>query len=222
MGKPQPWVSDLTFELKDDYEAPCRALDGKAVTIIGGGPSLSVDTVNMVEPFPHITTNNSYQLVKAPTLHVSLDRRYFDWHGQGLAQRGFTIVTALRENQHIKLHRNQYHRMKKDREANFPPDKWTLTGTNSGHAAIALAIVLGAKTIYLAGFDMGFPEGKTHWHDPHPVPPSESNYTTRFRPRLESLVNEAAQAGVEIAAITPTMADIRRASLEEALTRLSS
>jgi len=48
---------------------------------------------------------------------------------------------------------------------------------NTGASAVNLALILGAKTVYLLGFDMKLSkEGKSNWHDHLIAKPSESVY----------------------------------------------
>ena len=67
---------------------------------------------------------------------------------------------------------------------------------------------MGAKNIFTLGFDMGFTGGKTHWHTGHRVPPSEANYTTRFRPAFEKLASKLAKHEVNLYSVTPTHAKV--------------
>lgn len=216
--RPKGWLSELEFT-KDaaDYESVNAPLTNRSVLIVGGGPSLDPETVKPFTEYPAILTNNSYQIFSAPTILVALDKRYLDWHKQAILADKHIIVTSCRDRQYPNLHRETYHRFRKDREATYPPDPGTLTGTNSGHAACALACLLGATRIFVAGFDMGFRNGKTHWHGGHRVPSSEQNYVSRFRPRFEKLVKICESKGVEIKSITETYAKVPRISPEDAL-----
>lgn len=214
------WLSELTFKPDGHQSVPNQPLKNRAVTIIGGGPSLSRSVVNAVAPYPHIATNNAIYLLNAPTLLVAIDRRWYEWHGSAVMSMGHVPVTALRPGVNLP-YRGPYYSMEKDREAVWPPNDRTLAGKNSGHAAITLAILLGATRIYLAGFDMGFVDGQSHWHPEHNVPSSEANYSSRFRPDLEKVAVMGQQRGVVIAAITPSQADIPHVPLEEAVKDLA-
>lgn len=213
------WLRDLKFTDNGQHSIPNKPLKGRSVTIVGGGPSVTQDIVDAVHCGPIICANNSFMLVRKPVLVVALDRRWYLWHGQALQAAGHTAVTALRTGTNIQ-YRGAFYSMKKDREATYPTDSATLTGKNSGHAAIALAINLGARQIFLVGFDMGFIHGRTHYHEGHPVPSSEANYKTRFRPALEKLCVMSQAKGIHIASITPTLADIPVIELDNALKEL--
>ena len=46
-------------------------------------------------------------------------------------------------------------------------------GVSSGHAAVSLAIAMGAIEIGLYGFDGRIVEGRSHWHDDYKEPRRE-------------------------------------------------
>lgn len=219
---PKNWLSELAFTPDGHHSVPNQPLKNRAVTILGGGPSLSRSVVEAVAPYPHIATNNAIYLLKSPTLLVAIDRRWYEWHGAAVMEMGHTPVTALRGPSSGGLpYRGLYYSMQRDREACWPPNDRTLPGKNSGHSAIALAILLGATRVYLAGFDMGFVNGRAHWHQEHNVPSSEANYVSRFRPDLEKMAAMGQEKGIVIAAITPSQAQIPHVSLEDAVKDLA-
>ena len=211
-----PWLNELKFTSNGEHVIPNTPLKGRAAVVLGGGPSLRKSIVSALDPYPTFCANNAFYLRTEPSLVVALDRRWFEWHGAALQALGHPAVTALRPGTHVN-YRGTLYPMAKDREATFPETGREMVGTNSGHAAIGLAITMGATAVYLVGFDMGFPGGCTHWHEGHKVPPSEANYVSRFRPALEKLVTMAAQRGIHVASITETMAAIPTVSLQDAM-----
>jgi hypothetical protein len=219
MTRQKPWWSDsaFTYVLKEDRHAVAeRPLEDRSVVILGGGPRLTAETAHTLAQTRSIAVNNAYQFFDYPALVVALDRRWWGWHGNALKGAGHVGVTSLREKQPAPVGFSGL-RFQKERVAPFDTCRSTLAGINSGHAAICLAIHLGAARIYLAGFDMAFEGLKTHWHGGHNVPSSEANYTNRFRPALEALVGIADQLSVQVSAITPSAAAIPTTPLDVAL-----
>ena len=218
-----PWLSELTFTTSAHatntcirYQVSDRPLEGQAVAILGGGPAMSGQLAGRLAAHKAIAVNNSYQFFKRPCLLVALDRRWWTWHGNNVRSRGDLGIQALRPNQTAYPGFSGYV-FAKEREPVYSPDPGVLCGQNSGHAAIHLAMHLGASRIYLAGFDMGFKGSNTHWHGGHVVPASQANYERRFLPALEALVQEAKFLGVSISAVTRSYADIPFTHPDEAL-----
>lgn len=217
-----PWWGERTFtETKGDRHAvrhtvAYRPLEGSSVSIIGGGPGLCRAAASMLAMHRAIAVNNSFLFLPAPAMVVALDRRWWSWHGNDTKARQDTCITSLQKNQTNPAGFTGY-AFNKDRATIYDPDPGILCGQNSGHAAITLAMHLGAARIYLAGFDMGFKGERTHWHGGHNVPSSSANYQRRFRPALEALAKVAPDHGVSIMACTPTYADIPTCSLDQAL-----
>jgi len=216
------WTEQIGGTHDKRHRLVSRPLSGKSVSILGGGPGMTMAHAAKLMNFPTICVNNSYMLMDRPTVVVALDRRWWAWHGGSVYARGDTAVTSLRPNQ-VPPQGFSGASMSKERTGVYDTDPTVLCGQNSGHAAIHLAMHLGASTIYLVGFDMGFPDGKTHWHGGHQVPSSESNYVRRFRPALEKLCQHADEhKTASIEAITSTSADIKTTDFKVAIERLTA
>jgi len=205
------WQTDISWKATGPFVEPVnRPLQGRAVAIVGGGPGLTLEHATHLKHAERlILVNNSYLLFpETPHPLFARDRRWWQWHGGIVAQIGHLPITASRPGANgYPPGLNIYH-MQLLPEVALTQDRARITGKNSGHGAIQLAVHLGASRIYLAGFDMGFKGSRTHWHAGHAVPASQSNYEIRFRPALEAFVEEAATLGITIEAITPTQANI--------------
>lgn len=213
------WPSCVEFKPEGNFLTFAnKPLSGLPVAVIGGGPSLTPMWVRALGQFPCICVNNAFMLMDRPQMVVALDKRWWDWHGRQVEKCGHLPVGAiLGPGGYPHPNVRNLHR---DKVNEFDPEFRGLCGKNSGHAAIHAAWHLGASRIYLAGFDMGFRRGRSHWHEPHRVPASEANYELRFRPMLETLVSSMSKTGVIVRAITPSLADIPHMPLAEALTDL--
>lgn len=77
-----------------------------------------------------------------------------------------------------------------------------MTGQNSGHQAINLAVLLGARRILLLGFDMKSSGGKTHWFGEHPTRTDESIFSAMLN-NFPHMVRPLAALGVEVINCTP-------------------
>ena len=73
-----------------------------------------------------------------------------------------------------------------------------MTGQNSGHQAINLAVLLGARRILLLGFDMkAAPDGRLHWFGDHPVKTNPAVFSAMLR-NFDKTLKPLAAAGVEV------------------------
>jgi len=213
------WLKDLEWFERGPWDCPSAPLTGKAVCIWGGGPSFTRQVMDQLHGTPSIYVNNAFMVARDAGLVVALDRRWWGWHANNVAARGFVGVTASRPNGQMKQYACLKH-LEKKRESEYNEDTSVLCGNNSGHAAIHLAAHLGATTIYLAGFDLDFPNGKSHWHEGHNVPASIQNYQKRFKPALEKLVKHLELKDVSVSAITRTTAKIPTTPIEDAVKEL--
>lgn len=214
------WIDLIRWKKQGPWDSfENMPLMGQAITILGGGPGLTMGKVAYLSKYPTICVNNSFMLLDHRTCVVALDRRWWGWHGANVQARGDLGITTLRTPNSLppgfsgKV-------MEKVRTPAFVPERWKLAGISSGQAALHLAMHAGAQTIYLAGFDLTFRDGKTHWHEGHVVPSSESNYRQRFRPAMEEIVKEGWKRGHSIYAITPCEANIPMEDFGAALQRL--
>lgn len=71
------------------------------------------------------------------------------------------------------------------------------TGSNGGYQAINIAVLAGAKKILLLGYDMRFPDGKSHWHKGHPVKVPECRYL-QYAKRFKSMLPQLQKLGVSL------------------------
>lgn len=72
----------------------------------------------------------------------------------------------------------------------YDPNPECVMGNNSGANAINFVVNMNAKRIILLGFDMGFVNGRSHFHDDHTQPVSSLTYPELFIPSIKSLANE--------------------------------
>jgi hypothetical protein len=94
-----------------------------------------------------------------------------------------------------------------------------ITGRNSGFQALEVAILTGAKTVILLGFD-GRPttDGRTHWSGGHPIPTPSDAYM-HYRKSFSEAEVAIKAAGVSVVNASPDSAidSFPKMALEEAL-----
>jgi len=77
------------------------------------------------------------------------------------------------------------------------------TAGNSGHGAINLAYLFGARRILLLGFDMREVDGRKHWHPDHPAPLVQKQQFGEWIHKFKKTAEDAKRLGVEIINCTP-------------------
>lgn len=176
---------------------PDRSWGGTSCFIIGGGPSLKNFDWSRLNGRLSVGVNRVYETMN-PTILFSLDTRFLHWIELGLygedALRKFnrfsglkvwlcTYVVSLPEDIFIvKVYRNYKAGLS---SFTFSMRDGIGHGNNSGYAALNLAACLEANPIYLLGFDMKHDNGKSHWHEGHPMPQREERVET-FKARFDA------------------------------------
>lgn len=178
---------------------------GETAFIVGGGPSLKGMDLSGLKGRRTIAINNAYQIVPEPDILFFADARWWDWHRDRVPTdfAGQIITPSPTVDRRVR-------RLLRDMrfEAGGPvfsdiPDH--VSGHDSGYQALNLCVHLGVARIVLLGFDMGFlGAGRSHWHDGHPVPTKETNYTKAFGPLYPALCAAIQARGIEIVRATPS------------------
>jgi hypothetical protein len=177
------------------------------VVCMATGPSLTAADVDYVQhKAPVIAINDAHRLAPWADVLYSSDRTWWPHHKGVPAYAGpkfgvgsapgkanpFHIlpeITVLRNTGHLGLELDP---------------TGLRTGSNSGYAAINLAVHFGAARIVLMGYNLGYAAGKAHFFGDHPpnLTQRESLYVG-FRQSFEHLVAPLAALGVEVINCTP-------------------
>ena len=144
------------------------------VFIIGGGPSLRDFDWSSLENEWTVGCNSAFTLgEKVCKVCIFGDAKWFKIYKHDLSRYKGTLFTSSPQLLRTKI-----------------PWLWTMErvakglhhqalgwNKNTGASAINLALLLGAKTIYLLGYDMHLSEqGQPNWHDRLIHSPSAENY----------------------------------------------
>jgi hypothetical protein len=155
---------------------------GEEAFIIGGGPSLRGFDWSLLIDEHTVGCNNAFRLGPEVCKIVVFCDKKFILGEQGRPREGFYDMLSVFPNSVIT----------NDTQLRYRPEKWILWmqrrpvglhhdalgyNANTGAAAINVAILLGATTIYLLGFDMHLdPQRRPNWHDHQIDKPSEEVY----------------------------------------------
>jgi hypothetical protein len=216
---------------------------GRTVAILGGGPSLTMDQVetvrmaNVAGLLQCIAVNDAYLAAPWADLLYAADAKWHEWHTRGIpkpalglsaAQVALLFKSFAGQKCSIATQQNRItddatHVLKNkhgnDHGSGISLDpQYIVTGSHSGHQALNVAILAGAATVLLLGFDGKAVDGRTHWHGGHPVMTPTSDWEKRARAWTES--QHAIRAtGVRIVNCSPVSSinHFEKMTLEQAL-----
>lgn len=192
---------------------PADALrEAPRVFIVGGGPSLEGFDPEALRGEVVIGVNRAFERFPCGMV-VTMDSRFLRWVMNGeLGQDARTAwdqyrgikVFCRRPNEaaHFEgLYEVSCQDVKQDPAPAPQHASMEHLGvlTNSGYAALMLAISLGARDISLLGFDMGGRDGRqAWWHQPHPAVESDDIFL-RYIPQFEAAAALCRERGIKVA-----------------------
>jgi hypothetical protein len=132
--------------------------------VIAGGPSLRGFPFDALPEGRKIGANKSGWLAACDTL-VTVDRNFHRHFADQITAFCGEVYVALSGAQ-AALPRVNYWQHRRDE--GFSWVSGTLHGSNSGFAALNLAVLLGYTDIALLGFDFQWVDGQSHFHEGYP------------------------------------------------------
>ena len=185
-----------------EWKVP-RLWDGSDVFVIGGGPSVAGLDLTPIHDKRVIGVNNAFVLGHWVDICFFGDCRWWDNNIDRIRNHQCLKVTTCE-----RLAKNGNLHVLKRQPVGFSanPNRLAWNG-NSGFSAINLAFLLGAKRIFLIGFDMECVDGKHNWHKYHPNEARQDIYQTSFLPKFMRAKKETEQAladaGVQVFNLNP-------------------
>ncbi len=208
------------------YSIVEREWEGATVVLIGGGPSLTRLHVKHVEqahgPVKCIAVNDAYLWAPWADVLYAADASWWNSHIAGIEKFALKLsAEQVRQKmldfagqkcsiqcQEMNIKDDAIHILK---NKNFPihgnglslDPTMLVTGRNSGYQAANLAILAGAKTIILLGFDgQTSKDGKSHWHGGHKNPTPQEAYNA-YKQAWSAGEREIKAAGVRMINASP-------------------
>jgi hypothetical protein len=178
---------------------------GSTVAIIGGGPSVTQEQVDMLKGRAKvIAVNDAYLLAPWADVLYFCDDRWWAWHKDRPEYKAFAGIKVTLENPRVCQLEPSVKPVKNLGSDGLSPVRFAvMTGRNSGYQAINLAVHFGARRILLVGFDMRNIDGKSHWFGDHPRPTPKDAYANVMLPAFPTLVEPLATLGVTVINCTP-------------------
>jgi uncharacterized Rossmann fold enzyme len=149
------------------YKPIPKIWQDETVYIVAGGASLKGFDFSRLNGKKVIAINKAYQYVSNPDVLYWTDGRFYNWYKNEIDMLKclkFTVSTNNRSyTEDVTVVKNV-----NIESLDFNSSEGIFASNNSGFAAIVLAIKLGAKKIYLLGYDMNHTGGKSHFHGGYP------------------------------------------------------
>ena len=168
--------------------------DDEVVYLVGGGPSLENFDWNRLKGKKVIAINRAFQVLPFADVMYWTDARFYRWYASEITNfKGLKVTCRpVPENPSDVI-------FLKSNGANTIDTRpsYISHGNNSGYGAINLAVKLGAKRIYLLGYDMNADSNKTHWHNGYNISHNTSIYG-RMVAQFTPLVDILPRMGVEV------------------------
>jgi len=201
--------------LKDSL--PSGSWKGHKCFIIGGGPSLKGFNFLQLLGEKVIAVNKAFVNAPFAEIQFSIDRQFQDWL-TNLEKGGPTMKRAWEIWPEFQGHKvwlkvpGEIYQGNIEFVSSAGPEgisesleEGIFDGSNSGYAAINLAIALGANPIYLLGFDMKHDGGQSHYHEGYPKPQSEFQLSL-FVKKFNKLAKEVEKKEIKIINLNPNSA----------------
>lgn len=154
---------------------PTKEWEGQDAFLVGGGPSLRSFDFNLLKERNTIGCNDAFRLGK-DVIQICLfsDAPWFHSNKWELESFGGRVVSTSFKLKDLKIPWMQ----RMDRIGNGIAEGSTVSlNYSTGASAINLAVTLGAKRIYLLGYDLSRgADGKSHWHRHERKPTSDTAF----------------------------------------------
>ncbi len=191
--------------------------DDKTIYIIGGGPSLKNFDWELLVDKNVLSINRAFQKVPWAMATFWTDSRFYKWYAKEL-KRFKGVKIACRWSQ---LYTDDVIFARSTGGNGIDDYPYHIrAGNNSGYAALNVAFHLGAKKIYLLGYDMSSSDKQgTHWHSGYVTAHNHDIYE-RAMIKDFSRVNEAyRKKGINVynANLDSAMSFVEKCSIEDAV-----
>lgn len=190
---------------------------GATVAIIGGGPSVTRQHVEMVRGLRVIAVNAAYLWAPWADVLYAADSHFWAFHAAGVDMPVLELTAAdvrarfaAFEGERCTIQGSGNNVLDPAVHVLRRAERWGLSadpaviadGRNSGFHALNLAILAGATRVLLLGFDGAPVRGRTHWHGGHPRPTPAEAYPLYARAMSEA-ARDVRALGVEVINCSP-------------------
>lgn len=169
-------------------------VENNTVFIIGGGNSLRGFDFDRLRGKCVVALNSAYKFVGEDSVLYWMDQHWAKKQKDSLSKHPSTLRFT---SYHTQVDRGPYDSfpLRHTGDYGYDPDIGSVRGNNSGTQALNLVVNMNPKRVILLGYDMGYNDSKSHFHDLQP-PSQPDVYVKSFIPSLESLAKEISHVEV--------------------------
>lgn len=190
------------MKLRTEIQNFKNIIAGQNVFIIAGGPSLDNFDFSKLKGNICIALNSAYKNIEQYLSAIFwTDNDWASAHYDKLMNfKGYKFQSHSSGGQYIKLNVKGFadstvlHKIK---DFGFTTDVNCVCGNNSGAQILNFVANLKPHKIILLGYDMGFSNGKTHWHGGYIVSDA-SVYNNLFIPSINSMAPFIEKLGIDV------------------------
>lgn len=201
------------------YWIPEPIFARQRVFCLASGPSMSGEVAGAVKGHPAIVVNSTMHTAPWADVLYWTDHSWFEprislvnvWRGMAITSNRRSAAALPDKVRLIKMARSNRFRLS---------DGVVREGRTSGHAAICLAIAMGAREVVLLGYDMRVDEnGREHHHNDYDGKRNLDLYAKSYLPAFNGWDEQAKGVGVRIINATPGSAimEFERSTLDQVL-----
>lgn len=169
-----------------------REWAGATIAILGGGPSLDPQQIDLLRRTrtKTIAINSSLRLAPDADALYFCDEKWYRWNQALVKEYNGPIFTL--ENYKLRTELPTLRCLKNAGITGLSDDPTAIkNGRNSGYQVLNLLVHLGVTKVILLGMDMKVVNGKSHWHGGHKEQPTiPTVYTNVMLPNFKGM-NEA-------------------------------
>lgn len=158
---------------------PTRCWDGEDCYVVGGGPSLQAFEWARIEGLNTIGCNSAFCLgAHVVKICIFADKQWWEEIGRkGLPSYGGIVVGSANWMEDVAIDIPDWvWYIPREGRKNGLSHTGLGFNNNCGSLAINLALRLGAKRVFLLGFDMKMQGQRGNWHDLCYEPPNPTHY----------------------------------------------
>lgn len=161
------------------------------VIVLASGPSLTAEDIETAKGHTTIAVNSTIFTAPHADYCCAYDDKWWEEYGDRVKRLPCKPISCS-----IKSHIFGVDRIPKVSKNKFTGN--SAIGSSSGHHAICYAIMLGADTVILLGFDCQHTNGKRHHHEDYPKGFGNADRPERWIKEHETLSAGAEMLGVRI------------------------